>query len=115
MEWDSQLMHPMHEIKAWVESDTEHPAPGELVAVATYTATYIEITGVAGPFLCLEHIIEPYPIWDYYTLLDQYGHIRRVNVGFHVATAIAHAVCRYENRKRCLASDFLKSYIGAGT
>lgn len=100
------------EIKAWAESDSEHPVPGELVAVViAYDA---ELTA-HGPFLCIARVCEPPPIWDYYVLLDQHGHTRNVNIGFCTGSIPAHVVCRYENRERVLADGFLKSYIDAAT
>ncbi len=100
-------------MKAWVESDTEHPVPGEIVSFAVVYAAqrsnnvnvpYVRVTGAAGLYVRL--IEMPRPHHSYYELLGPSGEIYQVNVTSDTMPRVF--ICRYGNAAKAFSLDFQK-------
>lgn len=103
-------------MKAWVESDTEHPVPGEIVSfVVVYAAQrsnnvnvpYVRATADACLYVRLIEVSRPYQ--SYYELLGPSGETYQVNVTSDTMPRVF--ICRYGNAAKAFSLDFQKRSV----
>lgn len=107
-------------MKAWVESDTEHPVPGEIVSLVVIrpvsvfyqhgsSADIPHVPAAVDACLFVRLIEMSRPHHSYYELLGPSGEIYQVNVTSDTMPRVF--ICRYGNAAKAFSLDFQKRSV----